>query len=186
MENHETLSGIFIRILMKNQSKSLPTKKLDIRKVLKVSSKDMALLVVSSQKYLTKLGLELVGIDKSGVADPAAAGKYFLRRLNSPIDVELPTEEFRRLILVFTFIILEQLSMETSKLWFFLKNTSLFQDETEFNNFLNWSRRQGYLRLVKVDENFSVMLGWRYHCDFRDFDPKNYFQNYNKQLHHCC
>lgn len=177
MESNERMSGAFVRMLMINQNRSVPTRRQEVRANLKINSRDISPLIKSSQEYLSKIGLELVGIDKSGLVDPSTAERFFLRRLKRSKDAALPTEEFRRLVLAFTFINLEQRCVEVSKLWFLFGKMDIFKDECEFNEFIKLSKKQGYLTTVKNEEHLSVTFGWRYYCDFQSFDPRSYFQN---------
>ncbi|AFN82968.1 hypothetical protein EROM_050350 [Encephalitozoon romaleae SJ-2008] len=178
MNDNETLAGEFVRILMDNHRKSTPTRKQSVRAQLKVGLKEMGALVELSKGYLEKLGLELVGIGKEGVIDPMTAEKYFIRRIKpSPATEKFLPEETQRLILAFTFLILERKVIEVPRLWFFMQKTGVFESEDDFAEFLNQTKRQGYLFVTKVEESLIITPGWRYHCDFHNFDPKGYFRN---------
>lgn len=174
--DHRTPDGAFVRMLMTNQGRSAPTRKQEVRSALKIGSRDFPALIRSSQDRLSMLGLELVGIDGSDVVGPVSADRYFLRRQRTHDDVsELLTQELRRLILTFAFIILEQLCVDTTRLWFLLGRSGVFNNEDEFSDFLGRSRKQGYLTVTRRDESLVVGLGWRYRCDFGGFDPREYF-----------
>lgn len=175
MDACDVLKGMFIRMLIANQRRSTPTRRQDVRTALKIRSGDIPPLVAAAQEHLSRLGLELIGVDAEGAADPAIAERLFLRRLQT--GPSLPTTEFKRLVLVFTFIILEQMAPETSRLWFLLNRAGVFEDENEFSSFLRHAKTQGYLVLTKVEESPVVMLGWRFHCDFCGFNPKTHLQN---------
>ncbi|ADM11485.2 uncharacterized protein Eint_050360 [Encephalitozoon intestinalis ATCC 50506] len=178
MNNNEALVGEFVRMLIENHRKSVPTRKQSVRAQLKVGIKEVIVLIEASKEYLRKLGLELVGISKVEIVDPMDAEKYFIRRLEPSNDVDPhPTEEFRRLILVLTFVVLEQKSVEISRLWFLLQKTEVFESEDDFSEFLRWAKGQGYLFAVRDEERLVITLGWRYYCDFHRFDPKEYFRN---------
>ncbi|CAD26555.2 hypothetical protein [Encephalitozoon cuniculi GB-M1] len=178
MDESEALVGEFVRMLMDNHRRSIPTRKQNVRALLKVKPKEMATLVESSKKYLVRLGLELVGIDKAGIVDLPVAEKYFVRRLRPSGDTAVwSEEEFRRLVMTFALVILEQGSVEMSRLWFFLQKTEMFQDEDDFSGFLKRAKDQGYLSSSKVEESLSIVLGWRYYCDLGSFSPREYFWN---------
>ncbi|KAG5859649.1 hypothetical protein KMI_05g08310 [Encephalitozoon hellem] len=178
MSENEALAGEFVRILMDNHRKSVPTRKQNVRAQLKVGMKEMGALVEFSRGYLQKLGLELVGVGREGTSDPITAEKYFIRRLEpSNETTEILSEESRRLILVLTFVILERKSIEVPRLWFFIQRTGVFESEDDFTEFLRQVKRQGYLSIAKVEESHVVTPGWRYYCDFHSFDPKGYFQS---------
>lgn len=178
MSDSEALVGELVRILMENQSRSAPTRKQNIRALLKLGPKETVALMEASRQYLLKLGLELVGVGKAGVVELAEAEKYFIRKVQASDEARaLCPEESKRLVLVFTIIILEQMSVEPSRLWFFVQKAKAFEGEEEFNEFIRWARGCGYLSIAKIEEAPSIGLGWRYYCDFPSFDPKGYFRD---------
>ncbi|KAM0672457.1 hypothetical protein CWI42_012200 [Ordospora colligata] len=173
MDNLRTLVGEFIRIIIDKQSVSMPIRKQSIKDGLGITQKEMHMLIRQADTHLQKLGLELVGINKGRLVGIEHAEKFFIRRLKpSRMPPRIPIEDFKGIVVIFAFVILEHSCIEEKRLCNLLHNAGVMRSEEEFFQIISWAKKQGYLCTSKDNEQSIVELGWKYHCEFPGFDPR--------------
>lgn len=173
MDGNRALAGEFIRIIMDKQSMSMPVRKQSIRDSLGITQKEMRIVVGEAEAHLQKLGLEIVGIAKGMLVSTEHAEKFFVRRLKpSGMLPRIPIEDFRKTVVIFAFVILEHSCVEERRLWHLVSRAGVMRSGEEFAQIISWAKNHGYLCISKENEQSVVTLGWRYHCEFCGFDPK--------------
>lgn len=158
--------GNFVRLLMLNSSKNTTTKKQDLKIKYEISNKEVLSLIDYTKSKLEDIGLELVGIEKNEVVDPLTSEKYAIRRsesISGNIDVD------KKISVIYVLILLDDGSIDLTKLVQHCKKIVLFKDD-DIENYLRYLKKDNFINFVKVNEEFNVVLGYRYFIEYGDLN----------------
>ncbi|EQB60420.1 hypothetical protein NAPIS_ORF02024 [Vairimorpha apis BRL 01] len=74
-----------------------------------------------------------------------------------------------KLIITYSFILLENNKILFNKLTNLLNRINIFKN-TDIENYLRFLKKDNFINFMKVDDEYEVVLGFRYFSDFGDID----------------
>ncbi|KAL0265602.1 UNVERIFIED_CONTAM: hypothetical protein PYX00_011315 [Menopon gallinae] len=176
----EIHGGELIRLLIENTNRSRFTTRKDIRSLLKVDRQGFNECIDSLSEMLRGLGLSL-----SAPASVYESDVFFLtRRTDTAHNKKAKTRDcsarFYTLVVVLTLIHLENGRIELER---FLDVLRKIFGEKSAEDVVSELKRKKYIKVEKSDEEMAVTYGWRYHLDFVEFDPFEFFSEKDVWAH---
>lgn len=168
----EIHGGELVRLLIENTNRSRFTTRKEIRSLVKVDRQCFNDAIDFLTETLGSLGLSL-----SAPTNAYESDVFFLtRKTDNAHSKKLKTREysskFYNLVVVATLIHMENNNVELVKLMDVLRK--IF-DEKSAEDVVSELKRRKYIKVEKIGEEMVVTYGWRYHLDFVNFDPFEFF-----------
>lgn len=168
----EIHGGELVRLLIENTNRSRLTTRKDIRSLVKVDRQSFSDAIDFLVETLGRLGLSL-----SAPTNVYESDVFFLtRKTDSVHSKKIKTREcssrFFNLVVVATLIHMENKCVELGRLMDVLRK--IFSEKSA-EEIVSELKRRKYIKVEKKDEEMVVTYGWRYHLDFVDFDPFEFF-----------
>lgn len=173
-------SGKIVRYLMENHNKNRLVPKDEIKKLFLIRNEIFESVLVDTQDFLLKIGLEMAGINSNTVVPLKEAKKLFLRKINDDVVSKKfkisPSVEDTMMYMAFAAIQLENDRFEESK--FEILQKSAYFNNVNIRDVFAKYKMDGYLKCYKENDLEIWSLGWRFYVEYCDsFDVLDYFKN---------